>query len=130
MDYECLFAGSGAAALALLAEQPAGMIVCDMNMPEMNGRQLLRRVKELYPGMLRILLTGYAEEHENLNALREGTANLCIFKPWDDEQLLSVIQRLFHTMDKMMSRHVLAAVSRHQQPAQCIRSIQPGLCDH
>ena len=110
--YECLLADRGETALKLLAENPAGMIVCDMNMPEMSGRQLLRRVKELYPGMLRVLLTGYAEEHDNLTALREGSANLCIFKPWDNDQLLSMIHRLFDTLDKMMSRNVLAAVSR------------------
>ncbi|HWR40868.1 MAG TPA: HDOD domain-containing protein [Patescibacteria group bacterium] len=111
-EYECLLAENSDNALALLAENPVGMIICDMSMPGMNGRQLLRRIKDLYPGTLRVLLTGYTEEHENLNALREGTANLCIFKPWDNEQMLSVIQRLFDTLDKMMSRNVLSSVSR------------------
>ena len=110
--YECQFAESGERALELLARQPAGMVVSDMSMPDMNGRQFLRRVKEAYPDVMRVLLTGYMEEHENLNALREGTANLCIFKPWDNDQFLSVIRRLFDTMDVLRSSHVLTAISQ------------------
>ena len=48
---------NGAAALERIQEMPPDVIVCDINMPEMDGLTLAEKVKELYPGIQYILLT-------------------------------------------------------------------------
>ena len=46
--------------LEILAREKIDMVITDMRMPEMDGYQLLQKVKELYPTSLRIILSGYA----------------------------------------------------------------------
>ena len=54
------FAISGAAALAALEQEPADVIVSDIQMPGMDGAVLLARVQERYPATIRLVLSGYA----------------------------------------------------------------------
>ena len=48
------------AALQVLAEEPADVVVADMQMPGMDGATLLGRVRDLYPTTIRMVLSGYA----------------------------------------------------------------------
>ena len=59
--YETLFAGSGKEALEILQQNYVKVIVTDMCMPEMGGLKILRAVKEEYPHIVRIVLSGYTE---------------------------------------------------------------------
>jgi DNA-binding NtrC family response regulator len=58
--FECLFAHSGAEALAQLARTHVDVLVSDERMPGMSGTELLERVRERFPDVVRILLTGGA----------------------------------------------------------------------
>jgi HD-like signal output (HDOD) protein len=55
------FANSGHAAISLLQEESADVVVSDMRMPGMNGPQLLSRVAEIWPATIRIALSGQAD---------------------------------------------------------------------
>lgn len=61
-EWEMIFAGSGAEALARMAEAPCDVIVTDMKMPGMSGAELLEKVVKVYPGMARIVLSGHIDE--------------------------------------------------------------------
>src|SRR5438552_10334436 len=58
--FEVLTAGSGAVALSILATRMVDVLVSDIDMPEMNGIELVRRVRRKHPATLRMLLTGAA----------------------------------------------------------------------
>jgi CheY-like chemotaxis protein len=73
------FLSSGAAALESLARAPADVIVSDMDMPDMNGWQLLTEVKTLYPQTVRLVLSGSADSNSAMRAV--GTAQLYLQKP-------------------------------------------------
>jgi putative nucleotidyltransferase with HDIG domain len=69
----CGEADSGRAALDYLGrEGEVALMVSDINMPEMDGIQLLREVKRLYPDMAVIMLTGVAEVSTAVECLRQG----------------------------------------------------------
>jgi response regulator RpfG family c-di-GMP phosphodiesterase len=91
--YTLITAESGAEGLRLLEEHPVDLIVSDMRMPEMNGAQFLGKAKERFPGVMRILLTGYSEITATISAINDGGIYHYLQKPWDEQDLLLTIQR-------------------------------------
>jgi DNA-binding NtrC family response regulator len=85
-SYKCLFANSGPEALELLSKNKVQVIVTDMRMPEMNGLELLRLVREKYPDIIRIVLSGYTQITTLLTAINEGHIYKYITKPWKLEE--------------------------------------------
>jgi DNA-binding NtrC family response regulator len=85
-SYKCLFANSGAQALELLSKNTVQVIVTDMRMPEMNGLELLCKVREKYPDIIRIVLSGYTQITTLLTAINEGHIYKYITKPWKLEE--------------------------------------------
>ncbi len=82
-----LTAEDAISALAILATEEVGLIICDQRIPGMSGTELLSNVKDLYPDIIRILLTGYTELNAVIGAVNQGTLYKLLTKPWDDEQL-------------------------------------------
>lgn len=85
------FAGSGAEALELMAETSIHIIVSDMKMPEMNGLELLKRVKKKYPDTVRMVLSAYSETSQLLSCINYGEIYRFITKPLDPEELKTSI---------------------------------------
>ena len=75
-----------------LETTPADVIVSDYLMPKMNGMQLLGKAKELQPEAARVLLTGHADKQSAITAINEVGLSQYLEKPWDNAQLLLVIQ--------------------------------------
>jgi len=75
-----------------VAEQPIEVAVSDYLMPRMNGIQFLSRVKQLQPESSRVLLTGHADKQSAVQAINDVGLFQYLEKPWDNQQLLLVIQ--------------------------------------
>ena len=84
--YKTIFAKSGKEALEILENNEVHIIVTDMRMPEMGGLELLRTVKEKYPHIVRMVLSGYTQVTTLLTAINQGTIFKFITKPWDFEE--------------------------------------------
>jgi len=91
--YKILTAESGAAGLAVLEQEPVDMVISDMRMPEMDGAQFLEQVRIRKPDTMRILLTGYADVTSTINAINKGEIYRHISKPWDDNDILLIVQK-------------------------------------
>lgn len=92
--FDSEFALSGQEALEILDKEPVGVIVTDMRMPVMDGLALLRRVKEKYPHIVRIVLSGYTQLPQVIATINQGEIFQFITKPWKmEEDLLSVVRR-------------------------------------
>jgi HD-like signal output (HDOD) protein/CheY-like chemotaxis protein len=92
-QWQLFFASSGAHALQLMAQQPIDLIISDMMMPEMRGDELLRKVSELYPSTVRIILSGYADEATLKSGLE--VAHQYLSKPCSSETLREAITQIF-----------------------------------
>jgi putative nucleotidyltransferase with HDIG domain/PAS domain S-box-containing protein len=78
-------------ALEAFEKQPFPVIVTDVNMPGMNGLELLRRVREIHPATRAIIFTGLGEKHYAVEALRLGAADF-LEKPFGIHLLKSSVE--------------------------------------
>jgi DNA-binding NtrC family response regulator len=74
------------------ANNTVDVIVSDYLMPKLNGIQLLAKVKEAQPETSRVLLTGHADKQSAIQAINEVALFQYLEKPWDNQQLLLVVQ--------------------------------------
>jgi len=93
-EWEIACAPSGESALALMEASAFDVIVSDMRMPEMDGAVLLARVREAYPQMVRIILSGQAELSTALRVV--PVAHQFLAKPCDAQMLRVAIERACH----------------------------------
>jgi sigma-B regulation protein RsbU (phosphoserine phosphatase) len=70
------------------------VVISDLKMPEMLGSDFLLRVKDKYPHIVSILLTGYSETQEVVKAVSAGIFSYML-KPWDSEYLLAEVQKAY-----------------------------------
>jgi diguanylate cyclase (GGDEF)-like protein len=89
--YEVLTADSAEAAQALFAHRAIDMILTDQRMPRMSGTQLLEWVRQNSPRTVRLLMTGFAELEEAVEAINRAQVFRYLFKPWRTEELLEVL---------------------------------------
>ena len=108
--FDTVFAGSGATALQALEQQEISVIVTDMRMPVMDGLTLLKIVREKYPSIVRIVLSGYTQLSQVLSSINQGEIFQFIPKPWQmEEELLWTIRRAIERYNMETERNSLQA---------------------
>jgi len=90
--YDCVRCASGEEGLAAMAERAADVVVTDLRMPEMDGMELLRRLRALHPALPVILVTAHGSVPSAVAAMREGAFDY-VTKPFDNDELRAVVGR-------------------------------------
>lgn len=89
-------AESGAEALAMIDADPSiAVMIADMQMPGMNGIELLKRVRDKAPHIRRMMLTGNSDQETAIAAVNEGQVMRFMRKPCEAETLKEAIDRAF-----------------------------------
>ena len=86
-------AGNGREAVALVTGSQPDVIVMDVSMPEMNGIEVLKVLKEKNPDLEVILLTGHATVAKGVQAMKLGAADV-LEKPVDIRVLTEMIKKI------------------------------------
>ena len=108
--YKSLFAKSGKEALEILKQNEVHVLVTDMRMPEMPGLELLKIVKEEYPHIVRMVLSGYTQVTTLLTAINQGEIFKFITKPWQlEEEFKPAIQEAVEYYNFRNQRQVVEA---------------------
>ena len=104
--YAVTTAGSGMEALNRMKEKFFALIVTDVRMPEVNGLNLLRRIKNLTPQTPVVLLTAYGTVQNAVDAMREGAFDY-LLKPFSAEALENVVRRALDSpaLEKAKASH-------------------------
>ncbi|MEW5820068.1 MAG: ATP-binding protein, partial [Cyanobacteriota bacterium] len=102
-DYEVLSFTSPIKALKELEKSPVSLAISDFLMPEMDGIDFLKAVKDLYSQATLILLTGYADKENAIKAINDLGIYKYIEKPWDNEDLKITIDNAFERTDLIIS---------------------------
>ena len=92
--YDCLTAADGEQALECLASNAINLVITDMLMPNMDGMQLLVKIKQQFPQVSTIALTGYGKSYTFKDIVDAGAAEF-LEKPINKEVLEAKIERVF-----------------------------------
>ncbi|NDJ17078.1 SpoIIE family protein phosphatase [Myxacorys almedinensis] len=97
-EYDVVRAASAIEALKLLDEHgEMAVIISDQRMPEMLGTEFLSKTVERFPDTIRIVLTGYTDVEDLVDAINAGKVFKYITKPWKPQQLQVVIEQAAET---------------------------------
>jgi signal transduction histidine kinase len=113
-DYLVLGATHARDGLRLLHEQPVHVVMSDQRMPDITGIEFLRGVRRERPDAIRLLFTGYADIKSVIDAINEGHVYRYITKPWDPDELLSVLRQAGEQYDLLQERQRLLDDLRHK----------------
>jgi diguanylate cyclase len=105
--YEVITADSADAAEAVFARRPVDLILTDQKMPRRTGVQLLEWVRQNSPHTVRLLMTGYAELEDAVEAINRGHIYHYLLKPWHTEELLQVLRNAAEKFQLERSREQL-----------------------
>lgn len=104
-DYKVLRAGSGPAALEILAKEgEVAVIISDQRMPKMSGTEFLSLTAAQYPDVIRIILTGYTDVEDLVEAINAGKVFKYVTKPWDAEELRALVRQAVETHNLLKAR--------------------------
>jgi len=123
-SWQLLYAESGEKALEVLEEEVIDLMICDENMPGMNGTQLLGLVRQRWPDVIRMMLTGDASVDLVVNAVNNGEIYRFFTKPCNEAELIiSVRDALKMQKLKKESRRLLETV---KQQSAALESLKQG----
>jgi HD-like signal output (HDOD) protein len=106
--WQMRFVGGGSAAMAALEDEPADIVVTEMKGSELDGADLLRRVRERWPSTVRLVLSGEIGQGGVMRAL--PVAHQYLTKPCDVGQLQLVVEQMQRLQGRIYSAGVLAAI--------------------
>ncbi|MEP6489738.1 SpoIIE family protein phosphatase [Microcoleus vaginatus GB2-A3] len=131
-DFQVYKADSALSALEVLDEQgEMAVIISDQRMPEMNGTEFLGKTVERFPDTIRILLTGYTDVEDLVEAINSGQVFKYITKPWNPEELKLVINQASETYKYYKQRSVaLRRALRKESLFNEVMSVIRGSLDY
>lgn len=104
-DFNVLRSDSGVHALEVLQKEgEVAVIISDQRMPEMKGTEFLSKTVPQFPDTVRIILTGFTDVEDLVEAINSGQVYKYITKPWDPNELKAVVQRAADTYEILKQR--------------------------
>lgn len=134
-DYKVLRAENGPAALEILAKEgDVAVIISDQRMPLMSGTEFLSLTATRYPDIIRIILTGYTDVEDLVEAINSGKVFKYVTKPWNAEDLKGVVRQALdtHNVLKVRTQELCRALRRESllnTVTNTIRNAQYGRGD-
>ena len=129
-EFEVYKAEDGFKALQVLAEAgEMAVIISDQRMPRMNGTEFLSRTVEQFPDTIRIVLTGYTDVEDLVEAINYGKVLKYITKPWKPADLKLVVMQAAETFRvvKQRTRALTQALSRESFFNEVMSAIRESL---
>src|SRR5687767_14003199 len=114
LDYRVLGATSAAEGMKLLQDEEIHVVMTDQRMPEMSGVEFLTQIRGEHPEAIRLLFTGYADIRAVIDAINEGSVFRYVTKPWDPDELQTVIREACQRFDLLVERKKLMSILQTQ----------------
>lgn len=96
--YKVKSAGSGAECLQLMSSKRFDLVILDIIMPDMNGIEALRKIKELYKDAEVIIISAYADKEKAITTFRLGAYDI-IEKPFEAKELMNTVANCIGQME-------------------------------
>ena len=94
-NYKVFTAESAEKGLALMEEEDIQVVLSDFRMPHMSGGELVKEIKQRYPSVVSMIISGYADFDSAIEVLNSGAAFKFLKKPWSNEALIEDVDKAF-----------------------------------
>lgn len=125
---EVCLASDGIEALEKLSEDPADILISDLNMPRMDGLTLLKRARLQHPNILTIIITGYGSLQSAIEAIRLGAYDY-IQKPFKIEEITvatrNAIDKVKSVKEKALLLKRLEVLHHKLESLEALRNLGP-----
>jgi len=110
--FEVVTAESARDGLRILEESCVDIVVTDYRMPDIDGFQFLKMVKERYPEVNRVILSGFIEKSVAVESLTRGLASTYILKPWLNDDVEEKIDHILSMRKALKSKKLLGIINQ------------------
>lgn len=110
-DYTIVTADSGLSALEILKLVDVNLVISDLKLPLINGVELLSKIREDHPDVIRIIMSERSELASVFQAIRKTVAKYYILKPWNEVTLLEYMNQIVSTEDSLKSKDLLNLIN-------------------
>ena len=111
-DGNILTANSVNESMEILKRESVDLLITDHRMPESTGLELLMRMADDFPDVIRVMVSAYADLDLVKTALNVGRVRWFLEKPWDPEEIRQIIRQTFReVIDRDMRRMQILALA-------------------
>jgi HD-like signal output (HDOD) protein len=111
-DFEVFTAENAKSSLQILEQEDVDIVITDYRMPDIDGLELLKIIKERFPNINRVILSGFIEKSVAIESLTRGLASTYILKPWLNEEVDDKIRHILHMRKILKSKKLLNVINR------------------
>ena len=123
-------AESAQKALEILEIEKVDLIITDENMPGLTGTELLRVIRERYPDIIKIMITGANDIEVAKDAINQGEIYRFFTKPWDDfELIVSVRYALQHKITERENKQLKSIIKGQEELLYELEEEHPGITE-
>lgn len=101
LPYTVVATSSPEKAIQILSMWEIAVLLCDLNMPQIDGVEVLSKARQINPDVVSILITGFSDHEATIRAINEGGIWKFIPKPWRNEELFEVIKQAVERYDRL-----------------------------
>jgi len=109
-EWQVVTASSGVEALKMMGQAPADVVVSDMQMPGMDGIELLANISKQYPNTIRFILSGYEQSADALRAA--NFAHRFLAKPIEVTEIATIIKQTLALREELNSYRLRQMVTQ------------------
>lgn len=92
-EFEVITCADPTLAISLVEEHQPCAILCDQRMPDMEGVTLLSKIRERWPDIPRLMISGFTDASNMIDAINKAGIYHYVTKPWYPEQLLLLVRK-------------------------------------
>lgn len=109
LGYACRVAANVKEAIAMLKDDHFPIVISDIRMPEIDGIELLKEIKEKYPEIDVISITGYSKDYTFTDVIKAGASDF-ILKPFSRDELEAKIRRIIG--ERQLKSEIIASKNK------------------
>jgi HD-like signal output (HDOD) protein len=119
--YKQVYFSSAQEALQFLEISEVNLIVCNLNLPDMNSEEFLRKAAKVSSGSIKLISGNFREKAQVLDLLAKGYGHYYLLKPWADDDLRNILNKFCSInadVDKNKIQKYISAFSKLPAPTQ------------
>ena len=107
--YNVISTTDASEALKIMEKEKIQVVLSDQRMPGMTGVDFFAQIKDKYPDALKLILTGYSDIEAVIGAINEGQVFRYVKKPWNPDELDTIIREAFEKYELITNNRKLMA---------------------